>query len=373
MRWDDFRQGTVVYQAVRMPRRGYEGQGFAVVGDYPMFTGGSIELSAESDLGASGSLDYRGESVPDVRDLVRVVYVAADEAGNVSANPIGTFVMSLGEPTYDMGKAYGSVELLSTLRIADCRKFGRPYTIKAGCNCVSKAVELIGALGLSVSAAVGTKLLRSDMVMDAGDSYLDAANALLDAAGFRHCEPDPYGGVVMRPVRTGEREAAWAFSEGSSSMLSPEVVLVEAALDAPNAVYVTYSGDPPCWAVAMNEDPLSPSSVANVGYEIGEHEQAADPGEGTAQQALADVMGQARDMLMERCSGTAQLRFSHPYVPIAPGDVVAVDYPSSGISFAGEVSSMALSWGDEQDVACETVAKRRMDAGFRPTVGGGML
>lgn len=373
MRWEDFRQGTVVYQAVRMPRRGYEGQGLTVFGEYGSFTGGSVELSSESDLGASGSLEYLGDSVPDVRDLVRVVYVAADESGEVSANPIGTFVMALGEPTYDISGVSGSVELLSTLRIADCRKFGRTYTIKAGCNCVSKAAELITGLGLSVSAAVGTKLLRADLVMEPGDSYLDAANALLEAAGFRRCEPDPYGGVVMRPVQTGEREAAWVFAEGVNSMLDPEVTMVEAAIDAPNAVYLSYSGDPPCWASAKNEDPLSASSVANVGYEIGEHSDASDPGEGSAQDVLADVMAQARDALMERCSGTSQCRVSHPYVPISPGDVVAVSYPSAGIEFAGEVASMSMSWGDEQDVACETVAKRRMETDFRPTVRGSML
>lgn len=371
MRWDDFRAGTFSYLRVRMPRRGYEDEGFAVVGEYPMFTGGSIEMSAESDLGASGSLDYRGSELPDIRDMVRVVYTASDESGEVSENPLGTFVMSLGEPTYDMGDVTGSVELLSTLRLADCRKFGRPYTIKAGCNCVSKAAELIGSVGLSVSAPVGTKLLRRDMVMEATDSYLDAANALLEAAGFRKCEPDPYGGVVMRPVESGEREAAWVFSEGSA--LSPEVTRVHAAADAPNAVYLTYGGDAPCWAYAKNEDPLSESSVQNVGYEIGECDTASDPGEGGPLEVLADVMEQAKQALLDRCGGTEECRWSHPYVPVRVGDVAAVDYPTAGISFAGEISSMKVEWGDEQDAACETVAKRKVEAGFRPTVRGAVM
>lgn len=373
MRWDGERAESVEYLAVELPR---ESNGWAhglVGGSYPMFVGGSVEWSADSALGASGSLDYTGGERPDTSGMVRVVYRASDESGASEEAVLGTFLMAADDPSLDMGKVDGKVQLLSVLHIAASKLFPRPYTIGRGCNCVQRAAGFLEALRIPVSAAWSGRLLRRDIVMEAGDSYLDAANALLAAAGFRPCEPDAYGGALMRPAAAGT-EPAWTFAAGAASVTKPEVTVHDGLYGAPNAVHLVWEDEGfGCWASAVNDDPESPSSVRNAGYEVGACESADNPEGETQAEVLESVKAQAVERLRTACSGYSTCEVSHPWVPIGIGDRVRVVYPQSGVDFAGEVSSMSAKWGADSHVAVSTVAGRSVSAAFVPKVTGGML
>ena len=370
MRWDTERSESFSYQRVRVPRAGFD-DGWQVVGDYPMFTGGRIEYSVDSDLVAVGELSFEGGEPPDPRDMVRVVYRAEDGCGGSAEVVLGTFIVQGSEPCWDMGKVSGTAKLLSVLHIPRSKLFPRPYTIGRGCNCVERARELIEGLGLRVSLSAGTRLLRRDIVMEAGESYLDAANRLLAAGGFAPCRPDAYGGVVMEPAPSGVREPAWELAEGDGSVMECEVALVDSAAGAPNAVHLSYEdGDGSWWVSAVNDDARSGSSVQAVGYEVGQYGQADDPGEGDVLESLKE---QARRKLAEACSGTETAEVSHPVVPLKVGDVASASYPSSGIEMAGEVATMQVEWDENQHAAASSKIRRRVGADFVPTVRGGML
>ncbi len=360
------------YLRVRMPRAGYD-DGWQVVGEYPMFTGGRLEFSAEAELVATGSLEFEGEEAPDARDLVRIVHWF-DAGEGREEQVLGTFVMSVSEVEGDMGKHSGSAKLLSVLHVAKSRLYPRPYTIGRGCNCVERAREIVEGLGLRVSLSAGTRLLRRDIVMEAGESFLDAANRLLAAGGFAPCTPDGYGGVVMAPLSTGAREPAWTFREGEEGDFEPEVVRKDASAGAPNAVHLAWDDEGfSVWASAVNDDPLSASSVQAVGYEVGLFDQASDPGEGTVAEAVEAVKAQARERLVAECSGTETLELAHPLVPLRVRDAARAEYPSSGIDFEGEVSSVTMEWDGKQHLRATTVLSRRVSANFRATVRGGLL
>lgn len=372
MRWDGKRSEEVSYLAVELPRASNGWASGLVSGPLGMFRGGSVEWSADAPLGASGSLDYTGGR-PDASSMVRIVYRATDESGDSEECALGTFLMSADDPSLDMGSAEGKVQLLSVLHVAASRLFPRPYTIGRGCNCVQRAAGFLEALHIPVSAAWSGRLLRRDIVMEAGKSYLDAANALLAAAGFRPCEPDAYGGAVMRPAVSGGRPA-WEFSTDGRSVTEPKVTVHDALYGAPNAVHLVWEDEGfGCWASAVNDDPSSPSSVPAVGYEVGRCERADNPEGGTAAEVLASVKAQAVERLRSACSGYSTCELSHPWVPLRVGDSVRVSYPQSGLDFAGEVSSMSARWGAESHVRVSTVAGRRVSAAFSPRVTGGML
>ena len=373
MRWDAARSERIRCLMVEFPK---ESNGWAqglVSGEFGMFVGGSIDLSDEADLGASGTLDYTGRARPDASKLVRIVYDAADDAGGSESRVLGTFLMAIDDPESDYGKASGSVQLLSTLRIAAGKLFPRPYVIGRGCNCVERAAELMGSLHLGVSAAYSTRLLRRDIVMEAGESYLDAANRLLAAARFLPCQPDAYGGVVMRPP-SGEAEPAWTFASGSRSVLVPQAVEHDGLADAPNAVHMSWDEEGySCWASAVNDDPSSPSSTVRKGYEDGVFEDADNPEGETAAEVLESVKAQAVARLMSACSGYSTVTVAHPWVPLFVGDRADVEYPKAGVSFSGTVFSQTLTWDEKSRLSVETVVGRSVAATFSPTVRGGVL
>lgn len=373
MRWDTGRSERIRYLMVEFPKASNGWAQGLVSGEYGMFVGGSIDLSDESDLGASGTLDYVGADRPDASGMVRVVYDASDGAGGSASCVLGTFVMALDDPEASAGKASGSVQLLSALHVAASKLFPRPYVIGRGCNCVERAAELMGSLHLGVSAAYSTRLLRRDIVMEAGQSYLDAANALLAAAGFLPCRPDPYGGLVMRPP-SGSSEAAWTFASGDRSVLVPEVTEHDGLAGAPNAVHLTWDEDGfSCWASAVNDDPSSPSSTVSVGYESGVCEDADNPEGATAAEVLESVKAQAVQRLTSACSGYSTVTIAHPWVPLSVGERADVEYPEAGVSFSGKVFSQTVSWDEKCRVSVETVVGRSVSATFSPSVRGGVL
>ena len=78
-------------------------QNWNEIGAYDYITGGSIELSASSELKATGDFTFQGTALPDVNNLLRVYYSFYDDQNNYERKPIATFFI-----------AYGDVNMLST-------------------------------------------------------------------------------------------------------------------------------------------------------------------------------------------------------------------------------------------------------------------
>ena len=184
--------------------------------EYDQITGGGIELSAFSDLKAVGSLDFEGASVPDDRDLVRVYYGFTDDFLDSVSVPLATLFFSVSEPTCDGNTVGGTMECSSVLRVLSGKKYGMPFTVAAGTKAVELAVELTESLGLRVNNPDHSGyVVKNDNTFDAGASYLEIVNWLLDVAGFSAVWPDAYGVVQMCEYREPlERPVSVVFSDG---------------------------------------------------------------------------------------------------------------------------------------------------------------
>ncbi len=374
MIYDGYREEQITFMRVGLPRSGIEVP-WTELGVYEKtFTAGTIELSSDSDLGASGSLDFSGNELPETRDLVRVIYTMTDEKGNAQTTALGTFLLAVSEPTYNMDTTTGSCDLLSVLHIAASKKFGKVTVIPRGGYCVDRAKALIESLGLRVSASDSARMLNYDMIFDADQSYLDAANALLDAAGFNRCKPDAYGNVLMQPKPVGALAPAWVFSDDLKSVMLPEVVLTETATDAPNAVYLSWdSGTYGAWAAAKNEDADSSFSIQNKGYEVSFTEEVSDLEAQTQTQAIAELKARAQKRLVDESGNTEEVTLKHPWLPITTGDAISLDYTSAGIEWSGQVASMSMSFDASSHVEVETKATRQCPADFQIKLSGGVL
>ena len=217
MIYDGYRREWWRYRAVSWPGMG-EGR------DLGLYTGGSVELSALSDMRVQGTLDYAGE-VPRRGELVRIYYGFADESGAELESPVGTFFVSPGDPSLGGAVVTGTAELESMLKPALAGGYGRPYVVAAGSDPVAEAGAIFSRLGLATNGATSSRRLASDVVYDPDDKWITIANDLLSRAGYAGAYPDPWGSIVMEPYRDpSERPVAWTFRDGDGSIMLPAVI-----------------------------------------------------------------------------------------------------------------------------------------------------
>lgn len=191
---------------------------------WPQVTGGTIELSALSDLKASGSLSFEGEAMPDERGVVRVYYSFADQHGERGEFALATLLFSCAEPSYDGAAVAGTLECSSVLRILQSKRYRFPFTVAAGTQAVQLAIGLVEGCGLRVNSPEATAYeVREDYTFDAGKTYLEIVNGLLDMAGFSACWPDAYGVVQMerRAPSRGSGPSRWSSPTTSGPSCTP--------------------------------------------------------------------------------------------------------------------------------------------------------
>lgn len=360
MIYDGYRREAFAFRRVTWP-------GFQEAEDYQMFTGGSISLSALSELRAQGSLEFAGESLPDEHDLVRVYYRFTDELGETAQFALGTFFLNVGDPTYEGGEVSGSVDLESVLRVALKGKYGRYYTVKAGTNAVSKAAQIIESLGLRTNKPTSSYRLARDVVYEPDQCWLDIVNDLLGMAGYASAWPDAYGVVQMAPyVEPTAREPSWLFDDGERSIMLPEVVVTDNTEDTVNAVRLTYqTEEESLWAAAINNDRNSEASIVCKGYEVTHNETVSELAGDTKAERQENLKAKARTMLMDKSSGVEHVKWRHPWVPLAPNDAAGIDYLMASLNWRGAITSQEIDIGDHCEV--ESDARRFIRSGFEIT------
>lgn len=370
MIWTGYREESLVYRRVRWAP-GTAGH-LAELEDYDMFTGGSIELSSTSELGASGSLSFAGSALPDTGDLVRVYYRFSDEAGGEHEDVLGTFFPILSNPTHDMGTVSGSVTIQSVLRVLKKWRCRIPYNVPRYTNAVQLAADIAEGAGIPTNGPADPYRVGRGVCFDFGAERLEVCNSLLASAGFARCRPDAMGGVVMAPRSSATQDAPlWTFEDGEHSIMKPEVVLANDAADTANAVHLRYEGEGrTLWASAYNDDPASPASRVRRGYEDSVCEKVTELAGSTWGERLSALKDEARARLVRETSGTEYVEWEHPWVPVRPGSPVGIEYHESRLSWLGRVSNMRLSLGGD-GLTVKTRAVSQAEAGFKVTVEGG--
>lgn len=374
MNYEGFRREQISYHKVNLPRLGIDTP-WVEVGEYEnVFTNGSIELSSESDLAVSGSLDFSGKEIPSTNDLVRIKYTMTDENGDTHQAVLGTFLVEVTEPTYDMDTISGECDLLSVLHIAASRKFKKTTILGRGGYCVERARELIESCGLRVSASDSYRMLNSNMVFEADTTYLEAANKLLDAAGFDKCRPDVYGNVLMQPKATGALQPAWTFKDGDKSIMKSEVPISESATNAPNSYGVTYDGGTyTAWAIATNNDKESALSIPCKGYEISDCEDVSDIEAENSADAVTELKDLAQRRLVEKSGNVESVTLTHPWLPLDVGDAIRLEYKAANINWDGQIASMNLDFDATSHIEVETKAIKQCPNDFVVSLKGGVL
>ena len=205
--WPDFREGEA----------------------YENATGGSLEMSALSDVKVKGTLQFDG-APPDPDHLIRIYYGFADEEGRYESVPVATMQVQAANPALSEGNEgvnmRGSCALASVLQVLKDDELNAPYTVKAGEQAIAKAMSIIADHGLPANSPDASAYAMSrDYTVPAEEANaLHIVNKLLGFAGYASAWVDANGVVQVTPyVEPGDREAVIVFEGGEDSVMYPEV------------------------------------------------------------------------------------------------------------------------------------------------------
>lgn len=325
-------------------------------------TGGSVELSAFSDLKATCSFTFEGQEEPDPNELIRIYYSFTDDHGQSESFPIGTFFVGFSELTkvhdtrYGM-KVSGTCDGWSTLKVLQDVTMGYPYTVQAGTNPVAKASALIGERGLPVKVrSESSYMLANDHTFDSGDSLLTVVNWLCSAANFQAPYPNRMGEIQLEAYVPPEgRSVVAEFANDDNSIMYPQVVYSSDWQSTPNVCKMSYVTDNLAMHAEARNLTGSKASLDSRGgreYSISENVSELD-GE-TAQAMLENLKQRAVNKLFDNSTEIERVQFSHPYVPIEANDAVQVKY--GGASWSGTVQNMRINLSPS--TKCDTTLRR---------------
>lgn len=367
--WRGSRTGGFFYRTVTWPD-------FEETDDYADATGGSLEMSALSDVKMNGTLSFDG-APPDPSGLVRIYYGFTDAEGEYEEAPVATMCVQAANPKVTDGPdgtaREGKATLTSVLQILKDVDLNRPFTVKAGEQAVAAAMSLIADRGLPMNAPESSYTLSRDYTVAPEDAnVLAIVNELLGFAGYSSAWVDAYGIVQLTPyVEPTDREASTTFSAGKESVMYPEVGNENDWGDTPNAVRLSYSTDEECIvAWSLNMDPDHKASLpARGGREKTLAEQVSELSGDTPEERLENLKAMAESKLLSNSAEIEYAEIGCAYLPILPNEAARIDY--GGMNWKGAVMSHKVNLNDDSD--CTIRIRRFVRTALKVDTGGEVL
>lgn len=171
--------------------------------------------------------------------------------------------------------------------------------------------------------------LQYDFVANVDDTYLSFVTALIANANYE-LGLGERGNVLFLPKQKLESlQPVWEFNDDNSSILYSEITVNHDLYGIPNVVEVIYSyGADYKEAIAINDDPNSPTSTISRGRQI--VHRVTDPSlRGYVTQEQLD--NYAEQLLKELSTLEYTVNYTHGYCPVRLGDCVRLNYTRAGI------------------------------------------
>lgn len=344
---------AAAYRFVRVSRAtGYE------LGQIDAIRGGT--LTVNQDTATFESAQVETAQLLDIgADLVRCYLDATFEDGTTESVCLGTWLLSI--PERDVSGAVESCTAYLDGRLSELQDdaFDSIVTIAAGTNVVSAAQGIAEGAGLTVRATASAKTLgaawRFGMEDDGeqdGGSKLDAINALMRIVGYSSARTDAYGVVVLAPASSASTDApVWTFAEGENATFLAEATDERDSRDVHNVVHAIFETDEATTiGEAIDDDPNSPYSTVTLGRRKVVNSSYRD----TATQAQANA--KAAELLATDQSVVHRVTLQHVWCGARVGDVVAVEWPTAGITGRYVIRTQSVSIGS---AGCMTKSELR--------------
>lgn len=272
-----------------------------------MVTSASVSRDSSTPLVESGSLTLEGDGLPETEIWVRIEALAT-QGGAFERHPVATMLFQPAPTTVRRGSTSMTMDGCSVLAPAEDRVLLAGTTVAAGADAAAAAVGLISECTPAPTSADGGFSLAEPMTFAGGTTYLEAAQMLVDAAGW--CiQVETDGTVHVRPkptvpaIELYERTIGTSVQVADSDGVKPNRYI---AVDGERVAIATW-GEPTRY---VDEYDGSPKTIG------GESLQAY------AERMLAELNGSAGTREYERpwVPGVTAWDMAHGAVPAAQLD-----------------------------------------------------
>lgn len=196
-----------------------------------------------------------------------------------------------------------------------------PY-VPAGADGAAEVARMLTAAGVNQVTAVGSFTMDEPYVFERSENVLTSAWAILKAGGFRICV-DGRGRVEVRPEAASGDAPALNLSYDLVRLVMP-VIDDELDMSEVHNRYVAEEGE--STAVAVNDDPTSPTSVTKRGYYHDLYDTSVVRVNGESLEAYAQ-----RKLAEDSVVPDARQWRREWWPDVYPGDIIKASMPRQGV------------------------------------------
>lgn len=319
-------------------------------GELPGVTSASITRDSTSELVESCTVEADGVPGAELGNGWHRIEMIARQGGEIEMHPIGTFLLSRGSGDVDRGADRLSIDGESVLKpAADRLMLAGSYAPK-GADGAAWAAGILGQCTPAPVVADGSFTLDAHVVFGTGTSCLKAALAVLGAAGWT-VSIDGDGTVhVRKPPEEPALDLDWAHA----GHLQPGIRHAVVGSGIPNRYYAVEGRNA---AVAVNDDPESPTGVLSQGRYVDVYDGSPKRVDGETLQAYAERRLSELSIIETEYSYSREL-----WPGVVPGSMVRASMPQLG--FEGDLRVVKQSVACDKGVSInETAVKREVTYG----------
>lgn len=300
----------------------------------------SFSRDAESETLGSATIDVTNS----VGETYIRGYLKTIQNGVTEKHPLGTVLAQT--PSSSFNGKITDVSMDSYTPLIELKEKRPPlgYTVRKGTRIMDAAYNIISENArVPVNKIEPTyrtddegnlidesPTLQYDFVANTNDTWLSFVIDLIANANYE-LGLDELGHILFLPKQDmASLQPVWTFDDGNSSILYPELTMTHDLYGIPNVVEVIYSyGSQHKEAIAINDDPNSPTSTVSRGRKIIYRD--TDPslaGYVTDEQ----IQAYAERLLRELSTMTYTITYTHAYCPVRVGDCVRLNYTRAGLT-----------------------------------------
>ena len=285
-------------------------------------------ISSNKDLMQTGNLTVTTPAGVDFEDGYYRLSMAADG----QRVDVATLLCHSDDGETNRGKTKRNVTGLSVLEPANTKRLFNGEFAPAGCDGAAFAADLLRSCIYAPVEVDGSFTVDSHVVFDNGSTVLQAVLMVLDAGSFV-MQVRGNGTVSIKPK---PKTPALTLDRAAMRLLSPETSRKDET-DIKNR-YIAIEGA--SVAVALNNEPESPTSLAKTGYLRDEYDQSPVRVDGETLQKYAERK------LSELSVIKKQRVYTRDYVSdVYPNDVVRCALPLADLDGNMRIVSQEITCG----------------------------
>jgi hypothetical protein len=307
-----------------------------------------LNVVKSASFNRDAELETLGSATIDVTNSVGESYIRGYlktvQNGITEKFPLGTVLVQT--PSSSFNGMVMNVSMDSYTPLIELKEKRPPlgYTVRKGTRIMDAAYDIIRSNARVPVTKVGPKYetnadgeqidvspkLQYDFVANTNDTWLTFVIDLIANAEYE-LGLDELGHILFLPKQDmASLQPVWTYDDSNSSILYPEITISHDLYGIPNVVEVIYSyGSQYREAIAINDDPNSPTSTVNRGRKIVYRDTDPRLAGYVTQEQINEY---AEKLLRELSTVQYSVTYTHAYCPVRVGDCVRLNYTKAGIT-----------------------------------------